>query len=155
MAYCTTSDLKLAKATAELVIWAGPEGVTSEPNVAVCAWAIAKADALIDSRLGLRFTVPFTGTVPTIIKNISVDLSICFIAARNLMTFPDDIQKGYDTAIGLLDSIAKGEVGLGVTAVASSLGPSIEATEPYVYNKFNMDMMERDGSDADFQTDSE
>jgi phage gp36-like protein len=156
MAYCTLTHLELIKSATILIQWAGEETAGTPPvgtghaSTAVTGAIIAVADSIIDSKLGLRYAVPFT-TVPEIIKTISIWITLSMLCLRNLISMPEDIKKGYDTAIGLLDDMASGEAGLGITATASSRGPSIEVVEPYENNKFDMDTLERDG-DPDFMT---
>jgi phage gp36-like protein len=156
MAYCTLTNLEAIKSAATLILWAGEEMAgtplagTGHASTAVTGAIITAADSIIDSKLGLRYSVPFS-TVPEIIKTISMWIAMSMMCLRNLPSMPEDIQEGYNFAIGLLDNIAKGEAGLGVTAAASSLGPSIEVTTPYEHNKFDMNTFEKDG-DPDFQT---
>ena len=72
--------------------------------------AIAKADALIDSYCGQMAEVPFT-TVPPIIKQHSITISIYFLYIRRSMA-PELVRKNYEDAIAHLKDISKGTAAL-------------------------------------------
>jgi len=72
--------------------------------------AIAKADARIDSYCGQVAEVPFT-TVPPIIKQHSVTLTIYFLYTRRSMA-PELVRKDYEDAIAHLKDISTGKASL-------------------------------------------
>jgi phage gp36-like protein len=147
MAYCALADLQTVLDTPTLVDLTDGTGTT--PTASVITGVIADADAEIDAKLGERYSVPFA-TVPGVIKKISKELAIYALYGRHHdRTASEAVKARYDKAIGLLDSISKGEVGLGVITSASSLRPSVAYENPYENNKFTMDLLERDGKDPD------
>ena len=58
MAYCTQSDIEKLIPVLELAELTAESGST--PNAAIVTECIAKADAEIDSYLGVKYTVPLT-----------------------------------------------------------------------------------------------
>lgn len=144
MAYCALADLQVLLDTPTLVDLSDGSGTT--PDSTVISGVIARADSVIDAMLGKLFAVPFS-TVPAVVKTISAELAIYFLYGRHHdRTAPEAVKARYDNAKGLLEKIAAGEVSLGVSATASSLGPSIGYLEPYDENKFDMNCLEPSGS---------
>lgn len=91
------------------------------PNAAVVTDLIAEADATIDSVVGRTYTVPFT-TVPTVIKNLSVDLA-CYLAFQRRpvnMGIPDSWKKMKDEVMEMLEKIADQSIRLPATATVAS-----------------------------------
>ena len=77
---------------------------------------VEKADAYIDGLLGEVFDVPFE-TPPKLIKHISTDLSVYFIAEDLYSSQKPNLdeyhQKRYERAMQMLDDIASGNLGIG------------------------------------------
>lgn len=115
MAYSSDSDLTKEISSAELAKLTGdPSGVMIDTNRT--AHSRANADAIIDAYLSGIYTVPFTDTVPTIIKKLSIDLTLSnlyenayqlssvpytmVVVKANAIRLLKDIQKGYAAVIG-------------------------------------------------------
>lgn len=99
------------------------------PNAGNVAAVIANADTLIDAKLGMVYTVPFT-TVPSIIRDLSVDIA-CYTAfqRRSLnQDMPKMWQKIYDDAMKMLDSIAEMTIRLPDTATVASASAAIDGS---------------------------
>jgi len=73
MAYCSQTDIQKLIPTQELAELTTESGST--PDAAVVSEAIAKADAEIDSYLGIIYAVPLS-VPPARIKALSEDISI-------------------------------------------------------------------------------
>ena len=76
MAYCVQADIEKMIPTLELAELTTETGST--PRCRQCDEAIAKADAEIDSYVGVVFTVPFA-TTPARIKSLSEDIAIYYL----------------------------------------------------------------------------
>lgn len=77
---------------------------------------ISKADALIDGKLGEVYKTPFS-PVPKIIKDISTDLAIFFMAeslySSNVPNLDEYQKTRYERAMELLNQILEGNISLG------------------------------------------
>lgn len=74
---------------------------------------IANADSEIDSRLGVRYTVPFTGTVPALIQSLSIDIAayLCDLRFRGAREYANELHPfylRYQRALGILGDIVEG-----------------------------------------------
>jgi phage gp36-like protein len=82
---------------------------------------ITKADAVIDSKLGGVFAVPFTST-PALIQHISTDLAIFFLAeslySSNQPNLDEYQKTRYDRSIEMLNQIAIGDLYIGVNPLS-------------------------------------
>jgi phage gp36-like protein len=138
VAYCTLAELKLAKWERILIQLTAPTSTPSAVDESVVTAAIADADAVIDSYLCLRYTVPLT-TVPPVVNRLSMDIAIYFLYMRG-HDVPDTVENKYNDAVKLLDKMASGKVGLGET----TLDPTPSTPSPfgqvdlYDNNKFTM-----------------
>lgn len=137
MAYCTQTDiLKLipSQELAELTTESG-----STPDAAVVTEAIAKADAEIDSYLGIIYSVPLS-VPPSRVRALSEDIAIYYLYLRR-STVPEARQKAYDDAIAFLQLLAAGKAtipddGSGETAAGSHSVQFSSATS--IFNRDNM-----------------
>ena len=77
MAYSIRSDVDLIYGRRNVDKWADLDNAGTQAIIdARVTWAIALADAEIDSELsGTSYAVPFTGTIPTLIKDLSARLA--------------------------------------------------------------------------------
>jgi phage gp36-like protein len=75
--------------------------------------AIADADAEIGGYLGKRYPLPLS-PVPTIIRKLSVDLTVWNIMSRRQLGATDAVTKRYDNAIKFLTGVRDGKISLGV-----------------------------------------
>lgn len=78
--------------------------------------AIVNADAVVDGYCSTRYVVPFN-PVPAIIAKCSLDMAIYNLYARRVETMPDVRDKNNANALKMLQSISKGDVMLGGSAV--------------------------------------
>lgn len=119
MPYCTQDDLLKLVPEAEMATLTTDAGET-EPDAAVMADAIAKADAEIDGYLGIRYQVPLD-PVPDLVKAISVDLAIYNLHKRRpLMQMPETCRMVYGDRISFLKAVVAGNATIGATAAAPS-----------------------------------
>ena len=132
MAYCSQTDIQKLIPTQELAELTTESGST--PDAAVVSEAIAKADAEIDSYLGIIYAVPLS-VPPARIKALSEDISIYYLYMRR-SAIPEPRQKAYDDAIAFLRLLAVGKVSLPAVSV-STQGVQIESAAP-VFNRDNM-----------------
>lgn len=105
MAYCIQADLeklipvdKLAELTTE---------VGDTPDAKVVADCIARADAEIDSYLGVRYRLPLS-PVPPQVKSLSVDIALYHLYSRRSVAPPVRQQK-YAAAVAFLRQVAAGQ----------------------------------------------
>jgi phage gp36-like protein len=78
------------------------------PDSQVISEAISKAEAVIDSYLGVRYAVPLA-TPPAQVKALAVDLAIYHLYSRRSVAPPVRQQK-YDAAVAFLKQAAAGQV---------------------------------------------
>ncbi|MDH5478611.1 MAG: DUF1320 domain-containing protein [Nitrospinota bacterium] len=109
MSYITQADLETRFGADEIVRLADRDG-DSAADAEVVAAAIADADALIDSYLAGRFTLPLT-QVPTTLVRLA-----CAIARYHLYDDKpgEHVAKEYSAALRALEKIANGEIHIGV-----------------------------------------
>ena len=112
MAYSTQSDLEKQLPNELLVQLADDDG-DGVIDSGIVPDAIQKADDEINAYAATRYTVPFV-PVPTLIKALSVDLSIWNLYARRGRE-NETVTKRYDRAVKLLRDIAAGTATLGET----------------------------------------
>jgi phage gp36-like protein len=106
MAYCCEDDLLKMIPQAELTDLTVESGEI--PDSLIIIDAISKADAEIDSYLGVRYAVPLSST-PAQVKALSVDLAIYHLYSRRSIVPPVRQQK-YDAAVAFLKQVAAGQV---------------------------------------------
>ncbi len=114
MPYCTQDDILNLIPAADLAILTSENG--EEPDPAVVADAIAKADAEIDGYLGIRYQVP-VNPVPDLVRAMSVDLAIYNLHKRRpLLPMPETVRMGYGDRIAFLKQVVAGNATIGATA---------------------------------------
>jgi phage gp36-like protein len=106
MAYCSEDDLLKMIPQSDLADLTVESGEV--PDSLIIAEAISKADAEIDSYLGVRYVTPLTPT-PSQVKALSVDLAIYHLFSRRSIV-PPARQKNYDAAVAFLKQVAAGEM---------------------------------------------
>ena len=121
MSYCTLNDIKALLPEQVIIELTDDEmsGMTAiEESADDCAavmerirTAITTADAEIDGYCAARYAVPF-GTVPAVIKGLSVEIAIYYLQARK--GAPEKIVNRYEKAVARLRDISKGVLTLGV-----------------------------------------
>ncbi len=105
MAYCTEDDLLKMIPVEDLTDLTVESG--DVPDCLIIADAISKADAEIDSYLGLKYVVPVSPT-PDQVKALSVDLAIYHLFSRRSIIPPVRHQK-YEAALAFLKQVAAGQ----------------------------------------------
>jgi len=78
---------------------------------AVVTAAIADADAVIDSHLCARFTVPFD-PVPDAVRSISAAVAIYYLVTRRNESVAAEHERRYVDALLLLGQLSRGEMAL-------------------------------------------
>lgn len=107
MPYCDIDAIKERLPESNLVHLTD-DASTSQIDEAKVDEAIADADAIIDSHLSERYSVPLV-SVPKLIVRISVDLSIYMLYTRKYESeMPETMRARYKDAVALLEKIAKG-----------------------------------------------
>lgn len=135
MAYCAKADIEQLIPEQELAELTTESGST--PDAGVVAECIAKADAEIDSYLGVKYTVP---TAPARVKSLSEDISIYYLFTRRSVA-PELRQKNYDNAISYLRDVAAGKAVL-IDGSTEADGRSKQTPEfSYAEAIFNRDSM--------------
>lgn len=107
MSYATQQDLVDRFGTQELAQLTDPAAGTTIDATTV-ARALADADAEIDTRLAVRYTLPLA-SVPTVLVRVAADLARYFLWDARAT---DQVRNRYKDAIALLDKIASGAVAL-------------------------------------------
>lgn len=129
MAYCTIDDLKAAMPESVLIQLTDDEK-TGSVNTARVSAAITAAESEINGYCEARYTVPFT-TVPTIIKKMTVDITLYNLFARKGASMEgtrgESVQKRYDNAIRFLTSVSKGTVTVGTPEAPSAQTMDVKA----------------------------
>jgi phage gp36-like protein len=118
MSYCTQDDLVKMIPLTELAELTTEAGET--PDSSVVAEAISKAEAEIDSYLGVKYAVPLS-PVPGQVKALSVDLALYHLYCRRSIA-PAVRRQKYEDAVAFLKQVAAGQ------AVVEGLGGEAPAT---------------------------
>lgn len=111
MPYATQADLEARFGVDELTQLTDRVGA-GVPDAAIVARALADADAEIDGYLASRYDLPLT-TVPPVLARIA-----CDIARYRLWEdrASEEVRLRYEDARRMLESIARGQVSLGLPA---------------------------------------
>jgi phage gp36-like protein len=106
MAYCSEDDLLKMIPQAELAELTAESGEV--PDSLIIAEAIGKAEAEIDSYLGVKYVVPLAAP-PARIKALAVELAIYHLYSRRSVV-PPVRQQNYEEAVAFLKQVAAGQV---------------------------------------------
>jgi len=110
MAYCTVVDVKNF-IPQTVVLQLSDDNDSDSIDEEKVNFAIQQADDLIDSYLRGRYTVPITGTVPSMIRDLSVRATVYFLFKRSLYsTMPDAIENDFKYIIRTLEGMQKGQI---------------------------------------------
>ena len=123
MAYCTQSDLLTMIPVKELAELTAESGDT--PDSQVVTEAIQRADAEIDSYLGLSHSLPFT-MVPDQVKGLSMDMALYHLYSRRSVA-PTVRRQNYEEAVSFLKLVAAGEAVIDETSSSSPDGAPVQA----------------------------
>ena len=111
MAYCTDDDIETRIGASDLAALADYDG-DGVADAGVVARAIEDADALIDSYLSVRFSVPVS-PVPDVLRTCAVNLAVYFLRlGRDSVT--EDVRAQYEADAAWLRDVAAGMASLGV-----------------------------------------
>jgi phage gp36-like protein len=147
--YCSLANLQLALNPVTLLqlcddAGAGSFVLTPTPNGAYnnLIAAINAADILIDGYLSGRYTVPFA-TVPALVKQISIDLTVCNLYGRHRESdLPDGILQKRKDAIKTLEAIKGEKINLPGESVAEPGAVMTNKTsEDRLFNDELLEMM--------------
>jgi phage gp36-like protein len=105
MAYCSEDDLLKMIPEEDLTDLTADSGEV--PDSLVIADVISKADAEIDSYLGVKYVVPISPPSDQV-KALSVDLAIYHLYSRHSIMRPVRQQK-YDAAVAFLKQVSVGQ----------------------------------------------
>lgn len=136
--YCSQTDMEYRIGTLALAEYTNDTVGATTPDANVVESILTDVDALIDSKCGILYTVPFT-TVPDLIVDIATDLA-CFKAMTrkptNVAVGKDWIQINKD-CMQQLDDIGQGKVNLPTTATLATDSGVVEALESNKLVDFN------------------
>ena len=122
MAYSTIDDVFSRFKPIRTMIGAGSFEVASADVTSIF---ILDADSFVDAYLAKRYVVPIT-PVPSMITQISSDLSIFNMMTEKQVQVPDSFQARYDRSIKTLEMLRDGEMVL-PAAVAIAVAGDNEA----------------------------
>lgn len=128
--YCSFADLQKKigkKKLSELTNDAFTQGIPNpsdaggDPDPDVTQALIDEADSMIDSKAGLRYTVPFT-TVPDDIKYLSINIAcyLAFMRKGGANAITKEWKAIFENAMSDLNGIADGSIFIDVAAVSVS-----------------------------------
>ena len=116
MAYCTQADIQKRIGEEDLVALTDYDG-DGIPDSEVVARAIEDADAVIDSYLSVRLTVPVS-PVPEVLRTRAVNLAVYFLRlGRDSAT--EDVRRQYEDDVEWLKEVVSGNVSLGIEPSAA------------------------------------
>jgi phage gp36-like protein len=139
MSYCTYEDLETRLGADDLAALADHDG-DGTPDADVVAGAIGSAEALIDSYLNVRFTVPVAladGTCPPVLGTRAVNLAVYFLRLGRDSVTPD-ARAQYDDDVHWLGEVVLGHVALGVEPTPAEGGgaPRVRyETQPRLFGR--------------------
>ncbi len=110
MPYCTQTDLERVE-TAASIVQLTDDAQAGAVDVNNLTEAITLADGYIDSRLRGHITLPIAEPYPTIIVQISTELSVVHLYKRRFgSNMPETVMKRQAWAEKQLELIVKGEI---------------------------------------------
>jgi phage gp36-like protein len=115
VSYCSYQDVEARVGAGELAALADYDG-DGAPDADVVEQAIRSAEAVIDSYLGVRFSVPVSaadGSCPEALRGRAVNLAVYFLRlGRDSVT--EDVRAQYEEDVRWLREVVAGKVSLGV-----------------------------------------
>jgi phage gp36-like protein len=135
MAYCNREDIQTRLGADDLNALADHDA-DGTADSAVVDQAIGSAEAIIDSYLATRFSVP-VDPVPDALKTRAVNLAVYFLKLGR-DSVDDDARRQYEDDVAWLREVVGGTVTLGIEpAPAESAGsPSVRYdTQPRIFGR--------------------
>lgn len=128
--YCNQTDLEYRITTRTLAQLTNDTANATTPDANVLELILTNVDAIIDSKAGQVYTVPFT-TVPDIIKNIAISLACYQVFQRRPvnMAMPKDWETAYKDASQQLEDISNMLLRLPDTALIASSESSMNTSD--------------------------
>ena len=139
MAYSLISDLREAVPDTILIQVTDDNGLGAIIEQRV-TYAIAEADALIDTYLNGKYTTPLS-PVPAALKRISMDLALYYLYKRRQFEVSDTLMQSYKEAIRLLESIRDGKTTLGVDDGVNESGGIFKTNKTSSSRVFTSDVL--------------
>jgi len=137
VAYCNFDDVEARIGEDDLAALADYDG-NGAADADVVARAIESAGALIDSYLGVRYSVPVSGAPPAL-NTCAVNLAIYFLRlGRDSVT--EDARSQYEDDLAWLSLVAAGQVSLGLDerpAASSGAGGVRSESQPRLFGRDN------------------
>lgn len=103
--YCTQGDILDAMDESDVILYTDDDD-TGGINTDAVAKAITGASALIDARIGAKYTVPLA-PIPEIIKETACDIALYKISSRRGQA-PEEYRNKYTDAVKFLKDLASG-----------------------------------------------
>ncbi len=121
MAYADSAEMAKRFKDLELVELTNPDDLNASTiNEVDMQVALDDASAEIDALIGVRFSVPLD-PVPAIVIPVCCDITRFRLYAGKA---PEEVQNRYDSAVKLLQRMAKGDVKVGTEKPANGTGPT-------------------------------
>lgn len=120
MSYASEAELRTRFGGQEIDLVSGRD--TGEAAVAI-ARALADADAEIDAYLEARYALPLT-SVPPVLARIACDIARYRLWAERA---PEEVRQRYEDARRFLESLARGDVRLGLPEAQQPAPPAAMA----------------------------
>src|SRR5881396_3781198 len=120
-----------------------PIGTAAELSDADITAAITSAQAQVDGRLAVRYSVPFTDPVPQLVADITRDIAaylsdLTYRQGKDYESQMDPVVLRYQQALSLLGQIAGGQIDLPVSPGTAETGGLLTAHNRYDGNLFGL-----------------
>lgn len=141
--YCTVDDI-IAAVPRDALLQLTDDEQLGEINSARVTVAIARAEARVDSYVGVKYATPLADPVSRTINEITVDLTIYDLYSRVMDDVPETRNERKRDAIRRLEGIARGTVSLGIDQEPEprEQGSGAETTQDSSSQTFTRDSME-------------
>lgn len=113
MAYCAQADVQLAAGGEDRLVELTDVEATGEVDTDALAAAIASADALIDSYIQRRYSIPLA-SVPERIKRISAQETVYALKQGRQMAVTEEDRLEHEERLQWLRDVSKGMASVGV-----------------------------------------
>ena len=141
MLYASYDQMLSAKGEDELRILTDRED-TDAPNPQVALSALEDASRTIDGYLTHKYALPLS-SVPAFLRRPCIDIAVYYLAGTHA-SLTDDIEKRYEAAIKLLEQIAKGMIGLGLSEPQAAVPEDADGSDNVIFDAPPERVMTRD-----------